>query len=151
MSRYALLLLLVTLVGCGRGDAPADGAGEPAGAGTVALTAPAPDGGAVHIVRMVARGGEYGFEPSEVRVRSGDVVRFVQTGFQPEAIAFDTAGVPAGGADFLERQGVLRGPLLTEPGSYFDVVFDDAPSGEYHFFSVPHREAGLNGRVVVDS
>jgi plastocyanin len=147
--RWLALWLLLGLVGCGREDAAREGNREPAGAGTVALTAPAPDRGAVHIVRLVARGDHFAFEPAEVTVRAGDVVRFVQTGHLPESVAFDPAAAPEGGAAVLEGQSALQGPLLTEPGVFFDVSFGDAPAGEYRFFSVPHRELGMQGRIVV--
>lgn len=150
MTRLVLGFLALTLCGCGGGDSPAEGAREPAGAGTAALTTPAAASGSLHIVRLVARGGEYAFEPAEFAVRSGDVVRFVQTGRQPEAVAFDPAALPAGGAEFLEQNSLLRGPLLTEPGVFFDVSFRDAPPGDYPFYSVPHRESGMQGRVRVE-
>jgi plastocyanin len=64
-------------------------------------------------------------------------------------VTFDAGAAPAGGADFLERHGYTRGPLLTEAGVFYDVVFRDAPPGEYRFFSVPHGELGMQGRVIV--
>jgi plastocyanin len=150
MLRWALWILIGTLVACGRGEAPPEGAEERAGAGTVALTAPAPGRGTVHIVRMVARGDRYAFEPAEIRVRAGDVVRFVQTDHQPEAVAFDSTTAPPGSAEFLRQHDLMRGPLLTEPGVFFDVAFHDAPPGEYPFFSVPHRQFGMEGRIIVE-
>jgi len=142
-------LLLGVLGGCDRGETPGE---EPAaaGAGTVALTAPAPGRGAVHIVRLVARGDQYAFEPAELTVRQGEVVRFVQTGHQPETVAFDGTAAPEGGTEFLHSHDLLYGPLLTEPGVFFDVAFSDAPPGDYLFFSVPHREQGMQGRVTVE-
>jgi plastocyanin len=150
IPRVPLLFLLVLLVGCGRDDAPDVEPDPAAGAGTAALTAPAPGQGAVHIVRLLARGDQYAFEPAEVRIRPGDVVRFVQTDHQPEAVAFDAAAAPAAGAEYLARKGLIRGPLLTEPGVFFDVPFVDVPPGEYPFHSVPHGRQGMQGRVVVE-
>jgi plastocyanin len=147
--RSVPIVLTAALLGCNGSQPAPNGEQEPTGAGTVALTAPAPDGGAVHIVRMVARGDQYAFEPDEVTVRPGDVVRFVQTGHLPEAVAFDPEAAPGGGLDFLQRQNLLHGPLLTEPGVFYDVAFLEAPPGEYGFFSVPHRQHRMNGRVVV--
>jgi plastocyanin len=150
MRLPALLLLVLVLGACGRDDAPSEGPDAPAGAGTVALTAPASNRGDVHIVRLVARGDRYAFEPAEVAARQGDVIRFVQTGFQPEAVEFDLAAAPGGAAEFFAREGLAGGPLLTEPGVFYDVALRDAPPGEYRFYSVPHREHGMQGRLVVE-
>ena len=50
------------------------------------------DGGAVHLVRLVQRGDAYAFDPSDIAIASGDVVRFVMTGSQPESVAFSPEG-----------------------------------------------------------
>jgi len=133
-ARLALLALL--LAACGKGgDAPAaeGGAGE------------------VHLVRMVAQGDRYAFDPAEVRVRPGDRVRFVLVGNQPESIVFDTAGTPAGVAAFLRERDLLRGVLLTRPGQEYEASFGDAPPGRYPFFSIPHAPHGMRGAVVVEA
>lgn len=105
--------------------------------------------GAVHVVRLTARGDRYAFEPSEVHIRPGDVVRFVHTDHQPESVAFDLDSAPQDGASFLLAQNAGRGPLLTEPGAVFDVHFHEAPEGSYPFFSIPHADFGMRGQVVV--
>jgi plastocyanin len=143
------VLLLALVAACGR-DHPPEDESAPEGAETVALTTPAPGGGALHIVRLVGRGDRYAFEPAEIQLRRGDVLRFVQTTHQPEAIAFDSAAAPADGAEILAERGLLRGPLLTEPGAFFDIPFAEVPSGEYPFFSIPHRDFGMRGRVIVE-
>ena len=147
------LTVAVLLVACGW-----DGAGlaeeldaPTAGADSVILplVAAPHGGGRAHLVRLVARGDEYAFEPAEIRVRPGDVVRFVHTGYQPESVAFDTSRVPTGGAAALAEQGALTPPLLMEPGAVYDIDFRGAPPGSYPFFSVPHEVFGMRGRVIV--
>lgn len=113
------------------------------------IAAPVEEGRAV-LVRMTAEGDRYAFEPPEVRVRPGDVVRFVLSGSQPESVAFDTAGLPPAGVDFLREHGLLRGPLLTRPGQVYEASFRDAPPGRYLFFSIPHAASGMRGAVVVE-
>lgn len=113
------------------------------------LPAPPRGAGAVHVVRLTARGDRYAFEPSEIRIRPGDVVRFVHTDHQPESVAFDLGRAPEGGAELLRAQGAAGAPLLTDPGAFFDVHFRDAPEGTYPFFSIPHGEFGMRGAVVV--
>lgn len=144
-------LVALLAAGCGAGEEPASsGAAEADTTHTLArIAAPAEDGD-VHLVRMVARGERYAFEPDEVRVRAGGVVRFVHTGSQPEAVAFDTAGAPPGGAQFLQAANLVRGPLLTRPGQIYEVSFRDAPAGRYAFRSLPHGEAGMRGVVIVE-
>lgn len=109
------------------------------------------EAGRAALVRMTAEGGGYAFEPAEVRVRPGDVVRFVLAGTQPESVAFDTAGLPPPAAEFLRAHGLLRGPLLTRAGQVYDASFRDAPPGRYLFFSVPHAAFGMRGAVVVET
>lgn len=112
------------------------------------IAAPVEAGRAV-LVRMTAEGDRYAFEPAEVRVSPGDVVRFVLAGSQPESVAFDTAGLPPEGVAFLRDRALLRGPLLTRAGQVHDASFRDAPPGRYPFFSVPHGSSGMRGAVVV--
>jgi plastocyanin len=116
---------------------------------STALSAPAAGSGALYFIRLVARPDHYAFHPQEVRVRPGDVVRFVNTDHQPESIAFDRFQVTPEAREFVEREGLQAGPLLTGPGDYFDVSFDGAPPGTYPFSSAAHREHGMTGRVIV--
>jgi len=150
VRRLIVLASLLLAAGCGDEPAAGEEADSPAGAGTVALTAPAAERGAVHIVRLVARGDRYAFEPAEVVVQQDAVVRFVQTGFQPESVGFDPSGAGPEAEAFIVSSGIDRGPLLTEPGGYYDVVLSGAPPGEYRFYSVPHRERGMVGRLIVE-
>ena len=113
------------------------------------IAAPVEEGRAV-LVRMIAEGDRYAFDPAEVTVRPGDVVRFVLTGSQPESVAFDTTGLSPAGVEFLRGRGLLRGTLLTRPGQVYEASFRDAPPGRYLFFSVPHAASGMRGAVVVE-
>lgn len=151
MPRFLpLILISAVLTACGDGQPGRAGGGKDTVREPVsALTAPAPGRGAVHIVRLVAHGDRYSFEPDEVHVGAGEIVRFVHTDHQPESIAFDLAGAPEGGAEFLVRQNLATGPLLTTPGAVYDVSLEGAPPGVYPFFSVPHAEFGMRGRVHV--
>ena len=150
MPRYAALLVVCgVLFGCGDRQANGTEERDHVREGATALTAPAEDGGRVRIIRLVARGDRYSFEPNEVEVRPGEVIRFVHTDNQPESVAFDTAGAPAGGVEFLAGRNLLTGPLLTVPGAVYDVSMEGAPPGTYSFFSVPHAEHGMQGRVHV--
>ncbi len=144
-------VLLLLLAGCRDGVPGQFGmGGEGAEASPVdAVLAAAPRGANVHIVRVIARGGRYTFEPSEVHIRSGDVVRFVHTDNQPQAVTFDLERLPSEAAQRLREQGADAGPLLTEPGAVFEIHFRDLPEGSYPFFSVSHAERGMRGEVIV--
>lgn len=142
------------LTACGEGTLGWDGPGEVVQAAShtdsvLALAAPPAAGGAVHLVRLVASGDRYAFEPAEVRIRPGDVVRFVQTSRQPESVAFDAGLTPPGGVAVLRREDARAGPLLARPGAVWNVSFEGAPPGVYPFVSLPHGEFGMRGRVVV--
>jgi plastocyanin len=106
-------------------------------------------GGAVRRVRMTQRGDRYAFEPAEIRVAPGDVVRFVMVGNQPESVVFDTAGLAEPQAAYIAERGLDRGVLMTDPGSTLDVGFAEAPPGDYPFRSIPHSTAGMTGVVRV--
>ena len=106
-------------------------------------------GGAVHQVRMTQRGDQYAFEPAEITIVAGDVVRFVMVGNQPESVVFDTVGLSQAQAEYLVQKGLDRGVLLIEPGAAIDAGFDGAPSGEYPFRSIPHHASGMVGKVHV--
>lgn len=134
-------------IGCREAEAPP----EPVGSEILDRITRPGEGGAVHLVRLVQRGDSYAFDPAEVTIASGDVVRFVMTGSQPESVAFAPAGAAADAAEYIRERGLDRGVLLTEPGSAHDVAFPEAPAGSYPFHSVPHAGQGMRGTVVVES
>jgi plastocyanin len=108
-----------------------------------------PADGTVHLVRLVQRGHQYTFEPAELIVQSGDVVRFVLAGPQPESVAFDTAAATGAAADFVRDRSLHLGVLMIEPGQVYEVSFAGAPPGSYPFFSIPHAEQGMRGSIEV--
>ncbi|MEX2571550.1 MAG: plastocyanin/azurin family copper-binding protein [Gemmatimonadota bacterium] len=112
------------------------------------ITEPA-ESGAVHLVRLVQRGDEYGFEPMQLSIAPGDVLRFVMVGAQPESVAFDPGRATPEAAQFIRANSLHLGALLTDPGQAYDVSFHDAPPGRYPFVSLPHRASGMQGVVVV--
>jgi plastocyanin len=141
------LVLLCALAACGeQGEKGAAAVPEPA---DTSLLARLDSGEGVHLVRLVARGAEYAFEPREIRARPGDIVRFVHTGYQPESVAFDPEETPPGGDEFLHQAEIVRGPLLTRPGQVYDISLEGAVPGRYGFYSVPHEAYGMRGVLIV--
>jgi plastocyanin len=107
------------------------------------------DGGAVHLVRIVQGAGHYAFDPADLSIRPGDVVRFIMGGSQPESIVFDPVeATPEAGA-YVRAHALHRGVLMTDAGQVYDVPFPDAPAGRYPFRSLPHAEQGMRGTVTV--
>jgi plastocyanin len=109
------------------------------------------DGATVHLVRLVQHGDVYAFEPDEVRIPTGDVVRFVLAGGQPESIVFDAGSATPEAAAFIGEHSLNLGVLLTEAGQAYDVDFREAPPGQYPFLSLPHSVHGMRGVVVIES
>ncbi|CAN5637981.1 hypothetical protein BH23GEM6_BH23GEM6_14420 [soil metagenome] len=104
----------------------------------------------VHLVRLVVRGETYAFEPSEIHISAGDLVRFVLGSSQPQSVAFGVSDVSPEAEQFVREQDLSHGELLTSPGEMYDVSFQNAPPGRYPFHSIVHAERGMRGVVVVD-
>jgi plastocyanin len=150
IRRLALLLLVVSLSACERDDMRAP---DPDRDDSVAeiierITGPGA-GDAVHFVRLVQRGDRYAFDPSELTIPRGDVVRFLLVGGKPESIVFDAGEATPEAAAFIRENALDLGVLLTEPGQAFDASFRDAPAGRYPFRSLPRTMEGMRGVVVV--
>lgn len=143
------LLIALLLTGCSDELSFQPASGDVASAPLESITRPAEQGD-VHLVRMVQRGDLYAFEPAELTVSTGDVVRFVMTGSQPESVVFDPAATGPQIGDFVRAQGLHRGVLLTDSGQSYDVSFLDAPPGRYPFVSLPHADRGMRGAVIVE-
>ncbi|MFM2431720.1 MAG: hypothetical protein RLZZ511_2933 [Cyanobacteriota bacterium] len=110
--------------------------------GTFFLAA-APASAASHSVVM---GGAKGlvFEPSALTIASGDTVSFNVGALPPHNIIFET--VPGGDKELAAK---LSHKGLEGTGGTFDVSFAGAPAGDYTFFCMPHRGAGMVGKITV--
>lgn len=144
----ALVLAPALLFGCDRPESAPEAAPEGGSAILERITRPI-DGGQVHLVRLVQRGDRYAFEPSDLTIAPGDVVRFVTTGTQPESVRFDSGATDPAVAAYVREQGLDRGVLLTEPGAAHDAPFPAAPPGDYPFESIPHAARGMRGTIRV--
>lgn len=111
------------------------------------------------IVEMV----DFAFEPSEVTVRPGDVVRFVQASSSPHNVEFTET--PAGaelGDEYVVPVDEIgtraatfppprMGPYLTAEGETYEFVVTDAfAAGEYRYLCTPHEPMGMKGRLIVE-
>jgi plastocyanin len=149
--------LALVLAACGgekkAEDQPA--AGPAAGASEQQAPAAAPAGtGKTHDVNMVLDGSKYKFDPDNLTIQSGDVVRYHNKSGGPHNVSFWPDSVPGGAADVLKKNmpdqmAPLEGPLLTEPEAVYQVSYAGAPKGEYKFYCLPHLALGMKGTVTV--
>ena len=105
-------------------------------------------------VQMIGSSNGYKFDPSNITIKTGDVVKFVVTSGGPHNVSFDPSGVPDGGAAVLQKNmtgqlSPLTGPLLPNNGDTYSVSFAGAPTGVYHFFCLPHQSLNMTGIITV--
>lgn len=87
---------------------------------------------------------EFVFEPSDLTVRPGDIVRFVQAGVMPHNVEF--RDVPAG-ADLGDAR---LGPYLMSKGQVYELVIDERfTAGAYPYVCTPHEAMGMKGTLTV--
>ncbi len=103
----------------------------------------APASAASHTVTM---GGAKGlvFEPNALTIASGDTVTFAVGQLPPHNVVFES--VPGGDKELAAK---LSHKGLEGSGASFAVDFSGAPAGEYTYFCLPHRGAGMVGKITV--
>ena len=87
-------------------------------------------------VKMGADNGLLQFVPSEVTIKAGDTVKWVNNKLPPHNVKFP--GNPA----------YTKDGLMFSPGETYEVTFDEP--GSYDYFCTPHRGAGMVGKVIVE-
>jgi plastocyanin len=110
-----------------------------------------------HIVRLEVDQDRqlHRFVPARVTARAGDTIRFRVSSGAPHAIAFEPAGLPPAVRGLLqralgERTAELQGPVLPRVGMEFRFVVPRLPSGQYRFYSSPHRAYEMIGELIVN-
>jgi plastocyanin len=84
------------------------------------------------------------FEPAIATIKAGDTVTWSVDKLPPHNVQFDKTPGDAALAASLSHKG------LEGMGKTFSVTFPtDAPAGEYSYFCMPHRGAGMVGKIVV--
>jgi plastocyanin len=144
--------MLAFAAACGGGDEPAETGGDAVATEAAApATTPAagaeaaPAGqGTVHEVKMVTtqNGASGVFEPANLTVKKGDVIRFTTDGMAPHNANFTPA----------ENAGAATLPpatqYLTAAGQTADMTIDMDP-GTYTYQCDPHAATGMKGTVTV--
>ena len=102
-----------------------------------------PASAASHTIVM---GGAKGlvFEPNSLTISSGDTVSFDVGQLPPHNVVFEK--VPGGDKDLAAK---LSHKGLEGSGGKFDISFAGAPAGDYTYFCMPHRGAGMVGKILV--
>jgi plastocyanin len=150
--------LAVVLAACG-GEKKAEeqpAAGPAAGAPEqqAPAAAPAAGTGKTHDVNMVLDGSKYKFDPDNITVQSGDVIRYHNKSGGPHNVSFWPDSIPGGAADVLKKNmpnqmAPLQSPLETTPDAVYEISFAGAPKGEYKFYCLPHLALGMRGKLTV--
>jgi plastocyanin len=106
-----------------------------------------------HTVQMSLDQDQYRYAPATVRVRRGDIIRFINHSGGPHNVSFFADSIVPGSARQLvalmpDQMAPLEGSLLTEMGSEY-VIPMDVPPGRYRFYCLPHLALGMKGVIVV--
>lgn len=109
----------------------------------------APASAASYEVKMGSDSGLLKFEPSELTVKPGDTVTWVNNKMAPHNVVFDGPGVPGGDKGLADK--ISHTNLTFAPGESYSTTFtNDMPAGSYTYFCAPHRGAGMVGKVVLE-
>ena len=148
----------VVLAACGGGGEQGGGGGgeqQSTASPDSAPAANAPAGtGKTHDVKMVLEGSRYKYDPENLTIQSGDVVRYYNTSGGPHNVSFWADSIPSGAADPLKKNmpnqmAPLEGPLLTEPNAVYEISFAGAPKGEYKYYCLPHLAMGMKAKLTI--
>jgi manganese oxidase len=103
--------------------------------------------GRVHEVRMVEEGATMRFEPANLEVKRGDVVRFVQDGSMPHNVQFVRNTAPRGS----DIGDYWMGQFLSKKGEVYEVTIDERfLDGTWEYVCTPHVSMGMKGTLTVE-
>ena len=146
----ALAVASTFLMACPKDKETGSGESATASTGTAATQQSAaggeqtPDAGRqVVVVKMISDGASNRFEPANVEVHRGDVIRYtLESGVHNVHFVADSTpgaqGLPAAASDFLQL-----------PGQTYDVKVT-WKEGKYYYQCDPHAALGMVGRVEVE-
>ncbi|ELS31151.1 MULTISPECIES: plastocyanin [Pseudanabaena] len=104
--------------------------------GSLFMTA-SPAAADVVTVKMGSDSGQLVFDPKVVTIKVGDTVKWVNNKAFPHNIVFD------GHAELSHKK------LAQKPKAELESTFNEA--GEFSYYCSPHRGAGMQGKVIVQS
>ncbi len=105
------------------------------------------DGPQIVTVRMVDKSAtEYAFEPADITVAPGTLVRFELTGSIPHNVEFKD--VPPG----TDLGDVRFGPFLLTKGQTYELMIDESfAMGTHEYVCTPHEMMGMKGTITVQN
>ena len=151
----------LVLAACGGGEKAENQQAATPESTPAAAPAAAPAGsaeagsGVTHDVNMVLTGtNNYHYDPAEITIHPGDKVVWHNVSGGPHNVSFWPDSVPSSAAaplkaDMPDQGADLQGPLLTEPNGTYTVVFSNVPTGDYHYYCLPHLAFGMKGMIHV--
>jgi plastocyanin len=133
------------------GTAGAAGTTGAAAGGTASM---APITGKTHEVKMIGDAKGYRFEPANVTVKAGDVVKYVNVSGGPHNAAFSPEEVPDDVEAVLsknmpDQMAPLQGALLVNPNETYSISFAGVKPGSYNYFCAPHAAMNMKGVITV--
>lgn len=133
------------------GPVPVHGRGAHPPAHLDALTVAA---GKMVTVNMLGDAKGFRFEPSNITVSKGDVIKFVNASGGPHNVAFDPSKIPAAAKSSLSaalpnQMSSMTGPFVTTPNGTYTMTFTNVPPGKYDYFCTPHLALGMKGVITV--
>lgn len=88
---------------------------------------------------------DFSFQPTQLTVRQGDVIRFEQVGDMPHNVEFRKT--PPG----VDLGDTRMGPFLVVKGSVYEIRVDARfKPGVYTFVCTPHEQMGMKGMITVE-
>jgi plastocyanin len=129
--------------------APTTGAPAAGGVAKIAAT------GATVDVKMVGDDKGYRFEPADIKIKSGDAVRFTMVSGGPHNVSFDPATITDAAskaqldANMDQKMSELSSPMLMNPNEQYVISFGGVKPGTYPFHCTPHLAMGMKGTITV--
>jgi plastocyanin len=104
----------------------------------------------IHEVSMRGDATGFFFEPKELTIKQGDLVRWKMVDGAPHNVNFTGREFPTGARVLLENQSKLMGMMLQAPGQTHEIHFtDEFPVGEYNYVCDPHVVLNMTGKLIV--
>lgn len=103
----------------------------------------------IHVVtvRMVDKSAtEYAFEPADITVEPGTLIRFELAGSIPHNVEFK------GGPSGTDLGDAKMGPFLLATGQTYEIMIDERFAlGTHKYVCTPHEMMGMKGTITVQN
>merc|ERR1719235_2719072 len=94
-------------------------------------------------VKLGSDSGGLAFVPSELTIKSGEVIKFVNNVGFPHNVVFDEDQVPEG----VSAEKISKEDYLNAAGETYELKLDKP--GKYSYYCEPHQGAGMKGTITV--